>query len=133
MSWNGTWDSGATSDEIISTVDLLPTIAHYAGAQLPINPIDGINISAHLENTDQSIDRNYVLYTKGMDIYGIRLGVWKYLPYSGARKPTENSPPELFNLKEDISETTNLYNQHPDIVSKLSKEIEKHRKKMQSK
>ncbi len=128
MSWPGKWASGKVSHDIASTLDLLPTIAHYAKAELSDRPIDGNNIAAHLENTKYPIANDVILYTKGKSIAGIRQGDWKYLPHSGARHANQDSPAELFNLKEDISESTNLIERYPekalDLKNKLA-EIER--------
>ena len=128
MYWPGKIESGKVSNAIVSTIDFLPTIAHYTGATLPNVKLDGINISNLLEK-DSDLNRNYMLYTKGTEIYGIRKGDWKYLPYSGDRNADTTKKPELFNLKNDISETTNLYNQYPEIVAELADEIRNYQNK----
>lgn len=125
MSWPGQWESGKISHSIASTLDLLPTIAHYAKAKLPNRTIDGNNLAQHLENTHQPISNNIILYTKGKNIAGIRQGDWKYLPNSGARHAKEDSPAELYNLKDDISESTNLIESHPEKALELKNKLAK--------
>jgi len=127
MYWPGKIKSGQVSNTIVSTIDFLPTIAHYTGAKLPNVPLDGINISNLIE-AKGSLNRDYMLYTKGTEIYGIRKGDWKYLPHGGSRNADEKSTAELFNLQEDIAETTNLVAKHPEIVERLSEEILKFKK-----
>lgn len=127
MYWPGKIKSGQVSNAIASTLDFLPTIAHYTGAKLPNVPLDGMNISNLIE-AKGILNRDYILYTKGTEIYGIRKGDWKYLPHGGSRNADEKSTPELFNLKEDIAETTNLVAKHPEIVKRLSEEIFKFKK-----
>jgi len=122
MYWPGKIKSGQVNNAIVSTIDFLPTIAHYTGAKLPNVPLDGMNISNLIE-AKGSLNRDYMLYTKGTEIYGIRKGDWKYLPHGGSRNADEKSTPELFNIKEDIAETTNLVAKHPEIVERLSEEI----------
>jgi arylsulfatase A len=122
MSWPGRWDQGKVSDEIVSSVDFLPTIANYAGAKF--NSVHGIDISSHLENSKIKLPRDYVLYTKGTEVHGIRKGDWKYLPYGGARNADTNKPtPELYNLKEDVSEKNNMNESRPDLVQKFELEL----------
>jgi arylsulfatase A len=122
LSWPGRWGQGKVSDEIVSSVDFFPTIANYAGAKF--NNVHGIDISSHLENSKNKLPRDYVLYTKGTEVHGIRKGDWKYLPYGGARNAdTNKSTPELYNLKEDVSEKTNLYETRPELVQKLELEL----------
>ncbi|RXP62693.1 cerebroside-sulfatase [Lutibacter sp. HS1-25] len=127
MYWPGKIESGKTSNAIVSTVDFLPTIAHYATAQLPNIPIDGVNI-ANLIESGKDLNRDCKLYLNGTEIFGIRKGDWKYLPFSGNRNADSTKKPELFNLKSDISEATNLYDKYPEIVKELSAEMEKFKK-----
>ncbi|MGQ1891314.1 sulfatase family protein [Thermophagus sp. OGC60D27] len=132
MYWPGQWDRGKVSHEIVSTVDFFPTIANYAGAEY--DRVHGIDISSHLENTDNKLSRDYVLYTKNTDVHGIRKGDWKYLPYSGERfADRKEFPPQLFNLKEDVSEKNNLYDTHPDIARDLEEEMRKIEMKLKEK
>lgn len=128
MYWPGKIASGKVSNAIVSTIDFLPTIAHYANVQLPNVPIDGVNI-ANLIEKSENVNRDYNLYTKGNEIYGIRKGDWKYLPFSGDRFANSTKKPELFNLKNDISEVLNLYDKYPEIVKELTLEIQKHQPK----
>lgn len=124
MYWPGHWDSGKVSSEIVSTVDFFPTIAHYAGVKH--SSVHGMDISSHLENTKNKLSRDYVLYTNNTDVFGIRKGEWKYLPYSGDRYAEKGKPaPQLFYLKDDISETTNLYDSHPEVAKMLADELVK--------
>src|SRR5581483_2382145 len=60
--------------------------------------------------------------------FGIRQGDWKLClcPDSGGwsdpkpgKAPAGSPPFQLFNLKDDPKETTNLYAQHPEIVRRL--------------
>lgn len=120
MWWPGKFPAGTVSDQIATTMDFLPTIAHYTKAKLPKVELDGINLSKHLENPSAPIPRDIYYYSKGKVIWGIRKGDWKYLPHGGARFADKNTPPELYNLKNDISESTNLYSQYPEKVKELS-------------
>lgn len=119
MRWSGKWASGVTSSVIASTLDLMPTIAHYTRAKLPTETLDGMNLADHLENPTKEIDRDVMLYTKGTQVYGIRKGDWKYLPFSGARNANEESEPELYNLSLDPSETNNLAMDNPAKVNEM--------------
>jgi arylsulfatase A-like enzyme len=126
MYWPGKIKPAKVSTAIVSTIDFLPTIAHYSGASLPKVKLDGINISSLLEKGND-LNRNYMLYTKGTEVYGIRKGDWKYLPFGGDKNADATHKPELFNLKEDVSETTNVFEKYPNIVKELASEMDKHK------
>ena len=52
--------------------------------------------------------------------YGIiRSGDWKLIKYY------ENETFELYNLKEDISETTNLFEERPELTEELNLKLTK--------
>ena len=44
MRWPGKIPAGTTSDAMLMTIDLLPTIARLVGAELPKHPIDGLDV-----------------------------------------------------------------------------------------
>jgi arylsulfatase A-like enzyme len=62
-------------------------------------------------------------------INGIRVGRWKYLTaeqvISGyAVEPDREATEELFDLEEDLGETTNLATEHPEIVKRLRERMQ---------
>ena len=120
MWWPGKWAAGAVSTQIASTIDLLPTIAHYTGAALPQTTIDGHNIAAHLENPMQQGTYSTHLFSRNLNIDGVRSNEWILLPQSGARHIDSTSQPELFNLANDIGQSTNLYDSLPEKINELT-------------
>lgn len=118
LRWKGTIPAGVTSDAIIASIDLFPTIMHYAGCRLFRQKIDGVDISSFLENPSLRLRDEYV-YVKGGEVHGIRKGDWVYLPKTGNSKFKEGDVPELFNLKRDIGETNNLHLEYPEKVKEL--------------
>ena len=55
------------------------------------------------------------------DEYGLRQGDWRQ---KNAFNP-HDQPAELFHLKEDLKETTNLYAQYPDRVKEMHALLER--------
>ncbi len=123
MQWPEKWEKGTVNSNIISTLDILPTIAHYTGATLPSISIDGRNIAKLLEG--KNMEETLMFYTQKGKIMGVRKGYWKYMPNSGKRNADRGDLPELFNLKTDISERYNVYETYPDIVNELAMLITK--------
>jgi arylsulfatase A-like enzyme len=101
--------AGLVSDQHISTLDLLPTIASIAGIKVPSDrSIDGIDITDVLKGGDNAkTQREYFLYRGN----AIRIGDWKYV-----KTKTE----ELFNLAIDKEESKNLFNDYPEKVEELT-------------
>ncbi|MDA7920702.1 sulfatase [Verrucomicrobiales bacterium] len=122
------------SDEILSTMDLLPTFAHLAGAELPKDrTLDGHEASAFLLGESQISPREDYLYYAGSMLSGIRVDQWKLvLPRPDSPGPLgwwgrmieEISEVLLFDLAADPGETNNIAEQHPEVVTRLSERIE---------
>ncbi|VGO22922.1 sulfatase family protein [Pontiella sulfatireligans] len=130
MKMPGTIPAGATCSEMTGTLDLLPTIGSLAGAPV-VHAIDGADASALLKGEPGAkAPRDFFLYYLHNDnLSAIRMGDWKLIlsvpaiSYSQKVEPKDYTKgefePELYNLREDIGETKNLYKQHPEIAAKL--------------
>jgi len=130
LRWPGVIPQGKVNSQIVSTLDFLPTIAAIAKAQLPSVMLNGINVISYLKNPDKRFDRNIFFYEKQKEIWGVRKGDWKLLPHGGSRASKVGDSPELYNLKEDISEKVNLAEKHPEIVKELQEEINQHSRQL---
>lgn len=122
--WKGRFSAGYVSDEVVSTIDLLPTIASYANAKLPDVVIDGLDVSEHFENPEMNVEREAFIYLAGGVPTGIRVGEWKYSLGGLARHKKDRLGPELFNLKDDLEESRNLVDDYPEVASRLQKALE---------
>jgi len=119
--------AGTSSDAFASTLDLLPTITSLAGGKLPDkNSIDGYDISGVISGKDPSPRRELLYYSAQGNLEGLRQEDWKLLvkkPRGKGKKKGKGTPPKvqtlLFNLAEDLSETTNLAEKHPEKVKAL--------------
>jgi len=105
--------SGRVCDEFVSTLDLLPTFAKLAGTPPPVG-LDGFDISpVLLGEKDSHSPRTtlYSLYGYGTNRFeSMREGYWKlHLA----------SPPQLYDLRSDLAEITDVAAQHPQIVQRL--------------
>ena len=101
---------GSESDEIISTIDLLPTLSSITGTELNTNgPIDGLDQSAMLLGEGPSVRHEFLYYTR--EVQAIRQGQYKL------RKTGKNA--ELFDLANDIGEKQNIAKKKPELAQKL--------------
>ncbi len=120
--------AGTECEQLVSTLDILPTIARLTNTELPMNhKIDGLDASALLMGDSAKTPRNEFLYysSKG-NIEGIRVGKWKLL----VKKPSHNKKASedysamtqimLFQLSQDISEKHNIGSANPDVVAELT-------------
>ena len=114
--WPGRIGAGTQTDEITSTMDLLPTLARLAGSSAPTDRIiDGHDIWPILSNQLGARSGYEALYYYSRDnLNAVRSGPWK-LHLKG-----DNGKPALYQLNNDIGETTNLIEEHPAIAERLA-------------
>jgi len=104
MRWPGRIPAGTIQSEVAATIDLLPTLAYLAGAELPDHPvIDGKNIWPLMagEQGARSPHEAFYFYRTNR-IAAIREGHWKY------HAANDDDPEQLYNLAIDIGESNNL-------------------------
>ncbi len=117
--------AGTTSGAFASTLDLLPTIASLAGSKLSENiRIDGHDLTKTITGDAPSPRTELIYYSARGDLEGLRQGDWKLLvkrPQAKKGEKAKASKPNilLFNLADDISETTNLADSNPEKVEAL--------------
>ena len=135
VKWPGVVKSGTKSAEPIIGVDLYPTLCEIAGAKLPKEqPLDGVSLVPLLSGKvktfeDRPLFWHFPAYLQGKaegarDEYfrtrpagAIRLGDWKLIEYF------EDASLELYNLKGDIGETTNLTRELPEKTNELHEKL----------
>ncbi len=132
--WPGVTKPGSTSDAIVSSIDLFPTIMDACGVQrtngtssaapqpstLNPQPLDGLSLTSVLKG-DGPLQRD-ALYWHFPHYNGnagakpgaaIRAGDWKLIEFY------ETGRRELFNLAKDLRESSNLIEQNADIANDL--------------
>ena len=136
MWWPGTIPGGSRCSEPAMTIDILPTIAGLIDAELPDHKIDGKDIWPLISGKQRATSPHEAYYFYyGKQLQAIRSGPWKlhfphqYRTLAGHPGGTGGIPVkysqamigrELFDLVSDIGETTNVAEQHPDVVERLS-------------
>lgn len=131
--WPGTIDAGAKSSQVISVMDVFPTLAAMAGIE-PQNdkPLDGINVQASILN-GEVFERDSDLFfisdegTIGITRVGIMHGDWKLVEKINQKYYSMEIERLLFNLKDDPRETTNLVDEYPEMVDDLAERIKEWR------
>jgi arylsulfatase A-like enzyme len=143
MRWPGKIPAGSVCREPAMTIDLLPTIAKLARAELPKHPIDGLDVWPLISGQAgaKNPHEGYYFYW-GRELQGVRSGKWKlHLPHKyqtltekpGGKdgKPASyaqaETPLALYDLESDPSEKSNVAEQHVDVVKRLQELAEKMR------
>ena len=112
LSWPGRISQGRTADQVIISMDWLPTLLAAAGANSdPAYPPDGINLLPVVAGNAAPIKRKLFWRYKGNAQRATRDGDYKFL------KILDNT--FLFNVVDDPMERANLKERHKDIYDHL--------------
>lgn len=111
--WPGKIQPAQQITEVITTMDILPTVASLCKAKLPVNKIDGRDVSNLLINNQSIESKPFVYYTKMGKLAGVRQGAFKLI--------SDGEEFCLYNIEEDISEEYNLKDTHPSLFESMKK------------
>jgi arylsulfatase len=140
MRWPGKIPAGTTSGDMLMTIDLLPTLANLVGADLPKHPIDGLNVWPLLtgERGAKNPHEGYAFWYQNNQLQAVTSGDgrWKlqlphaYRTLAGRPGGTNGIPAryqdakvesaQLYDLTNDVSETSDVAAAHPDVVRRLT-------------
>jgi arylsulfatase A-like enzyme len=115
--WPGRIAPGSVTAHPSAFWDVLPTLCELAGAEPP-EDIDGISFLPVLLGKEQP-EHDY-LYWRMRGKIGLRQGNWKLV------RTDEDAPFELYDLDNDLGEQNNLAGQHPGIVTRMQRIVEKY-------
>ena len=117
MRWPKRIQAGTTTDSITTSMDFFPTVSNILGVDLPDDRIlDGVDIQKTMFDQGGEPPRDTFFYYAQNTLDAVRVGDWKL----HFRKEGQEVN-ELYNLRDDVGETNNLFENNPDIVGRLSK------------
>ena len=123
--WPGKVQAGSVSEALVNSTDIYPTLLEVAGLEKnETYPLDGyslLNIFHGKENARRHVTFHMphdIMADEGMaPCSAIRSGKWKLYQFHGTNKI------ELYDLDNDISESSNVADRHPEIVTNLSQKL----------
>ncbi|MCU0980307.1 MAG: arylsulfatase [Pirellulaceae bacterium] len=123
--WPGTLQPG-NREQLTAHLDLYPTFAALAGGEIPAGvSLDGYSLLPLLENSSAAWPARYLVTHVGRWPQG-EVEQHKYSqmsvrhgPYLLVSRGRGGKNWELYNLKDDPAQQTDLVEQQPDVVSKL--------------
>ncbi len=127
VSWKGKLPAGSTYDRPVIQLDILPTALAAAGVEAePDWKLDGVNLLPALKGEAVGPPHE-ALYWRLGEQSAIRKGDWKLVRYDatidtpGVRSTpgAKATPPRLYNLADDISETKDLSAENPEKLAEL--------------
>ena len=147
MRWPGHIPAGTDTWDMLMTIDLFPTIAKLVGAKLPDRKIDGLDVWPLIARQPNAKNPHYAywFYYEINQLQAVTSsdGRWKLqLPHTyrsmsgqepgrdgvtGTYVDKKLDRTALFDLANDIGETTDVSAKHPEIVKQLEAEAEEAR------
>ena len=144
--WKGKVVAGAVYNELLSNIDILPTLADISGAPLPSHTIDGISFLPAIGGRKETIRDALCLYYQDNSLEAITDGSYKlvfphdYYSYETYEPGNDGLPGklelravdslELYDLRLDPGERLNVIRQHPDVVERLTAIADSYRQEL---
>ena len=135
--WPGHVTAGSRSDQTICLTDFMRTTADLLGVKLPDNAAeDSVSFLPLLLGTSTAAVREGTVHHSVNGSFAIREGKWKlaFCPGSGgwsAPRPGQHDASklplvQLYDLESDIAEERNVQAEHPQVVARLTRLMEKY-------
>lgn len=135
--WPGKIKAGTQCVQLACLTDLMATCADIVGAKLPDNAgEDSVSLLPALLGTATASLREVVVHHSVEGRFAIRQGAWKLelcagsggwsQPKEGAARKQNLPRVQLYDMTQDIGERMNLQAEHPELVARLTKLLEKY-------
>jgi len=130
ISWPGHLPEGEVRDQLAHGCDWLPTIAELCGIETPDRGLDGKSLVPVIRSEGADSPHDVLHWQVGGNPqnaqWAVREGPWKLIANvrptgDGPKLSDEDRKLFLSNLDQDVSESENLADEHPDVVERLKK------------
>lgn len=132
VKWPGVVKGGTTSGALVTSMDIMPTVAEMLNIDLPENSAEDAVSFADVLNGKTDRSREYLINHSLKGVFAIRKGDWKLIMSKKSGGFSDFIYPkgygietqgQLYNLKDDPGETKNLWEQHTEIVKELKEKL----------
>lgn len=135
VSWpKGGLSGGRESDALISLADIFGTVADILNVQLPEHCAEDTQ-SAWASLTQNAVTRKEMVHLNGAGFMGLRQNEWVLIEGPAGReesvtarkaglRPSRDLPVQLFNLREDPMQQTDVSASFPEKISAMSERLE---------
>ena len=130
--------AGRVSNKLLTTMNILPTLAELCGARLLKKRIEGVAWTALLKGNDSIVPRDeFYCYYRKNKLEAVRKGNWKLVfPHPGRSyegdlpgqrvapgltQENREFPLALYNLERDPGERYDVSKLYPEVVTALNK------------
>ncbi len=129
--WQGHIAPDSTTDQTVSLSDLFATFAEILDIRVQNNEAEDSVSNLSLWLGQDSPVWNHTVSSSGNGMFAIRKGKWKldmcpgYGGFDEGPDVDKLPPVQLYDMEQDVGETTNLCNEHPEIVASLTELLTK--------
>lgn len=125
VSWPNEIEEAYEYRGFMSTLDWMPTLLSMCDIDdEPELEIDGVSMATMLMETKEIHDRPFYYYSRSGDIEAVRVGKWKlHIAKERDQKKGVWGGDALYNLESDISESINVADSNPKVVSELKRKM----------
>ncbi len=142
LKWPGHVDPNSVSNEVISQVDIMATLANITGIDLPENAApDSYDLTSVIKGEPYNTPlREATVHNTYANTWGIRKGKWLYInnKSGGHRELPESfksltgytdfdTESLLFDMEKDSEQRNNLYHRFPEKISEMDRLLENYR------
>ena len=135
--WPARVDAGTISNQTVSLVDFMATVAEIVDFELPGDAAeDSHNLLPILTTNSSDPVREDVILHSSEGMFALRQGDWKFIEGLGSGgfsrpvfiEPEENGPyGQLYNLAADPTESNNLFLDEPERVQSMQNLLDTYR------
>jgi arylsulfatase A-like enzyme len=133
--WPGQIAPGSKSARLVCHTDIFATCAQATGKRLPADAAeDSFGFADVWTGKEAKAERTGIVMHSGNGSFAVREGKWKLCLCAGSGGWSSPRPGkeekglpgvQLYDLEHDIGEKVNLQDKHPEIVERLTKQLEK--------
>lgn len=138
--WKGTIPAGTVTSQPIASIDFYPSALDLAGASKKEGQtLDGVSYISHLKDPKNTTIERDALFWHFPGYLGANANTWRTKPVSVIRSGSwkliqslEDQSVQLYNLKDDIGEKTNLASDKPEKAEELKAKLDTWRKEIKA-
>ncbi len=124
--WDGMIQKGRTVDTVVSYLDILPTLADFAGATLPeAQKFEGRSLKPLLLEDDPKWEDRFLFQHVTRWDLGDDPDKWKWKKYSVRNQRFRLVEGALYDMEKDPGQNTDVAGVHPELVSDMKQAYEK--------
>ena len=111
IQWPGKIKAGRSTDQVMTSMDFLPSLAVMTGNEKRSEGFDGVDLSAQIMGSADKISRTLFWRFKANEQMAVRDRDWKYLKLGGKE--------HLFDVAKDPRERAELKDLNPEVFERL--------------